>query len=304
MFDMERSKVVEAFDASIESINFGSMLVSRMRTQPFVYERVRRRISGDLMDHFMIRVDLENVEARSARPSAIVVIDLAQVSERNMTPSHNISVVLPRRVFGKDADALARLHQLPLTHASALFLADHLVSAMQHGAHLDGEVPRAIGAMLPTLVVNCLLDERRFADEELKADRDLMLLSKAKQIINDQLCSQKLNPNNLARQLGLSRSSLYRLFEPAGGVAKIIRESRMRAAARAIAEGDIHVRIGDVADRYCFSSDAQFSASFKTYFGCTPSEFRASTLETNPAGPARTRQSSNDRVFPVWLANL
>ncbi|WP_171904884.1 helix-turn-helix domain-containing protein [Hoeflea olei] len=302
MFDMERSRVVQPFEAAIESIHFGSMLVSRMRTQPFVYDRQRRRVASDLIDHIMIRVDLENGPDHRSRPLALVLIDLAQVSERNVTPRHNISVVLPRRLFGKDADALARLHQIPLSHPSALFLADHLVSVMSHGAGLEGEVPRAIGAMLPSLVVNCLLGQRPLAADSHKADLELVLLSKARQTINEQLCSQQLSPAMLARQLGLSRSSLYRLFEPAGGVAKVIREARMRAAARAIVEGGTGLRLGDVADRFCFSSDAQFSSSFKAYHGCSPSEFRASALGDKTA--ASGLPGTDERVFPTWLANL
>ncbi len=302
MFEMDGSTAPKSFDAAIESVHFGSMLVSRMRTQHFVYQRCRRRIASDFIDHFMIRIDLERRPEDGALVNQLLVIDLSQISEPNQTPRHNVSVVLPRRSFGASADRLAMLHQRPQSHPGALFLADHLLSLMSHGPGLEGQVTQSISNITPSLVTNCLLDHDFQIEEERKADLELALLVKARRVIVDQLCSPQLNPENLARQLGLSRSSLYRLFEPVGGVAKVIREARMRAAARAIVEGDEGLKIGDVAHRFCFSSDAQFSSSFKAHHGCTPSEFRAFASQTEAGSLNLT--DSGDRLFPRWLANL
>jgi len=305
MFDMAAPDREEAarFSASIESLNMGTMLVSAMETQEFVYERSRRRIIRDFIDHLMIRVDLDGSPARGGRAHSVVIIDLGQVSERNLTPEHNVSVVLPRRIFGPHADALARLHQTPQFHGGALFLGDHLVSVMRHGRHLHGMMPEGIAALTPTLIATCLVPLDGNLAAEARGDVELALLSRARQIIDDRLASPRLTPDTLARELGVSRSTLYRIFGPAGGVAKVIREARMKAAARAIADLDSGVRIGDIAHEFCFSSDAQFTRSFKAHHGYTPSEYRAAVLAER-SWSGTVKPTVDGRLFPGWLANL
>ena len=305
MFDMAAPDREETarFSASIESLHMGTMLVSAMQTREFVYERSRRRIARDFIDHLMIRVDLDRPPAEGGRTLSVVIIDLGQVSARNITPEHNVSVVLPRRIFGSHADALARLHQTPQFHGGALFLGDHLVSIMRHGRDLHGSMPEGIAALTPSLIATCLVPSAGNLSKEAQGDLDLALLSRARQTIDERLASPQLTPDLLARELGVSRSTLYRIFEPAGGVARVIREARMKAAARAIADLESGVRIGDIAHRFCFSSDAQFTRSFKAHHGYTPSEYRAAVMADH-GWTGAVKPASDGRLFPGWLANL
>ena len=48
--------------------------------------------------------------------------------------------------------------------------------------------------------------------------------------IDRKLASPDLSANSIAAEFGLSRASLYRLFEPAGGIAKYIRKVRLSRA--------------------------------------------------------------------------
>lgn len=305
MFDMAAPDDEETarFSASIESLNMGTMLVSAMQTQEFVYERSRKRIVRDFIDHLMIRVDLDRAPVAGGRTLSVLVIDLGQVSERNITPEHNVSVVLPRRIFGPHADALARLHQTPQFHGGALFLGDHLVSIMHHGRDLFGSMPEGISALTPSLVATCLVPSAGNLTADARGDLELALLSRARQIIDERLTSPRLSPDLLARELGVSRSTLYRIFEPAGGVARVIREARMKAAARAIADLESGVRIGDIAHQFCFSSDAQFTRSFKAHHGYTPSEYRAAVM-ADRSWTGAVKPTPDGRLFPGWLANL
>jgi AraC-like DNA-binding protein len=305
MFDMGAPDREQAarFSATIESLNMGTMLVSAMQTHEFVYERSRRRIVRDFIDHLMIRVDLDRPPGEGGRTRSVLIIDLGQVSERNLTPEHNVSVVLPRRIFGSQADALARLHQTPQFHGGALFLGDHLVSIMRHGGDLHGKIPEGVAALTPSLIATCLAPSAGHVSKEAQGDLELALLSRARQIIDDRLASPRLTPDMLARELGVSRSTLYRIFEPAGGVARVIRDARMKAAARAIADLESGVRIGDIAHQFCFSSDAQFTRSFKAHHGYTPSEYRAAVV-ADRGWTGAVKPAADGRLFPGWLANL
>jgi AraC-like DNA-binding protein len=65
-----------------------------------------------------------------------------------------------------------------------------------------------------------------------------------RRFIDRKLASPDLSANSIASEFGLSRASLYRLFEPAGGIAKYI-----RSAAEPCLSGDYRGRILQSPDR-------------------------------------------------------
>ncbi len=95
--------------------------------------------------------------------------------------------------------------------------------------------------------------------------------------------SQELSPHSICRQVGISRSQLYRLFVSAGGVANYIRLRRLMKARAELASPS-RQRISNVAYKYGFTSHAHFSRVFKQYFGCTPWEcITSSRVDVSPA---------------------
>ncbi|WP_331313707.1 helix-turn-helix transcriptional regulator [Methylobacterium mesophilicum] len=80
----------------------------------------------------------------------------------------------------------------------------------------------------------------------------------------------------MARALGMSRSQLYRLFEPEGGVARYLARQRL-AAVRAALDNPLEPRsIGAIAEAYGFGSGAQLSRAFRETYGLTPRDYRVS----------------------------
>jgi AraC-like DNA-binding protein len=77
--------------------------------------------------------------------------------------------------------------------------------------------------------------------------------------------------DKLARTFGLSRASLYRLFEPVGGVASYIRTRRLaRARQELTTPGLEDRRIGPIAYRAGFQSIPAFNRAFRAAYGQTP----------------------------------
>lgn len=306
MFDMEAlDRADEAdFAGAIRSINLGSLLISAMRTREFAFSRSRRRVLSDFIDHVLVRVDLDGAAEAGGRPRQLIVIDLGRVSEPGITPADNVSVVVPRRVLGVSDTQLAALHGRALTTPMALILAEHLVAVMRHAAGVGPDEAEAIAALTPALLAACLAPSPE-TGARARADLDVVLLGRARASIEASLRDPRLDPALVARATGVSRAALYRLFEPAGGVARAIREARLKQALRDIAAAGPASRIGDIGHALCFSSEAQFSRAFKSFFGFTPREARAA------AGAGRNLQAlaagdpDADRVvFPEWLSLL
>lgn len=293
------------FEGRISSANLGTMLVSSMQTRRFSFERPRQRILRDFLDHLMLRIDLDGAPDRGGQARALTVIDLGQPIDHRPTPEHNISLILPRHALaGPARQAVASFHGESLLTPQALFLAEHVVSLMRFAQRAGGAVGDDLLALTPQLIAACLQPGRENA-RHARAELDLSFMRKARDLLYANLRNPRLDPDMLARETGMSRASLYRLFEPIGGVARAIREARLHQALRDLRFGT--AAVGAIGHALCFSSESQFSHAFKAYYGCSPREARAALAEGAPIVARRRAGGEADparRVFPDWLVSL
>jgi len=89
--------------------------------------------------------------------------------------------------------------------------------------------------------------------------------------IEKSLLEPDLSATSLLREFGVSRASLYRMFEPEGGVRNYIALRRLYGAvvdlsAAPRARGKVH----EVSEKWGYSSDANFSRSVRRTFGTSP----------------------------------
>jgi AraC-like DNA-binding protein len=119
--------------------------------------------------------------------------------------------------------------------------------------------------------------------------------------IEANLTSRELGIENIMRAFGLSRASLYRLFEPVGGVACYIRTRRLvRARNELTAPGLQDHRIGPIAYRAGFKSIPAFNRAFREAFGETPRNARKP--ESGPILAATPRGRMG--VLARWLQQI
>ena len=103
--------------------------------------------------------------------------------------------------------------------------------------------------------------------------------------IDAHLSDPTLDAEQVAARFALSRATLYRLFEPFGGVAGYIRARRLRRAFFALRARELaNLRISDIAQRCGFASMATFTRTFNNAYGVTPAALR-SVSALNPTRP-------------------
>ena len=112
-----------------------------------------------------------------------------------------------------------------------------------------------------------------------------------------ELSNPKLTPTLIAARLGLSRSTLYRLFAPHGIVA-YIRDRRLMAAMRMLVRDDglRPARVAQVAYAVGFSDERTFRRAFKRRFGFLPS--------TAPHRLAAEPDHAPGTVLRHWIESL
>jgi len=102
--------------------------------------------------------------------------------------------------------------------------------------------------------------------------------SRIARFIESQLDWPDLSPETICARSVWSRATLYRLFEPHGGLSRYIRQLRLQRAYAELSQGGRHRRILDIALDSQFASEATFSRAFRRTFGMPPSEARTLAL--------------------------
>jgi AraC-like DNA-binding protein len=278
--------------------------------------RTPETIARNRIDHFAVRLVVSGSVAGLAGPTEIdadpgdvFFIDLSQpvnlqTSVRGGTTA-DITLWIPRaRLLASISDENA-LHGLglkgtspagALVGASLRSLAEQAdrMSVQEMDALANGVIEltaSAIAPMLETAAVSgvaiplaSFVTIRRFIDRNLK--------------------SPELSPEMIAKNFGLSRASLYRLFEPVGGIAGYIRKQRLSQAFQEITAAEFaNQRIGQIAYRFGFKNISAFSRLFRTTYGISPREAREAKLK----GVSYTTLKADTGEGPslgAWLAQI
>ena len=105
-----------------------------------------------------------------------------------------------------------------------------------------------------------------------------------RRFIDRHLTSPALSVDMIATSFGLSRATLYRLFEPVGGIATYIRKQKLdRAFQEITAASRSNGRVGPIAYRLGFKNFSAFSRAFRSAYGVSPAEAREKALHQLPS---------------------
>ena len=100
----------------------------------------------------------------------------------------------------------------------------------------------------------------------------------------------------LCRQLGTSRSQLYRLMEGAGGVTHYIKRQRLFEGYAALCDTSNTRPIAAIAEELCFADRSAFTRAFRHEFGTRPSDVRAASLGDWLRGRCRRRTPARSAI--------
>jgi AraC-like DNA-binding protein len=130
-------------------------------------------------------------------------------------------------------------------------------------------LPQAIAAM----VAACLapsIERMTIARGQISAS----LKDKARRFILQNLRSHKLGTDMLCRELGISRSAVYRLLEAEGGVARYIQRLRLSESFAQLSDPYNRKPIAVIADELGLIDASSFSRAFLRQFGISPTDAR------------------------------
>jgi AraC-like DNA-binding protein len=204
---------------------------------------------------------------RQIRAGDVAFSDLARPEE-----VHCSSGAFAQILIGRDRlDALlphsARLHGLVPRGPLMQLVADHLRAFTRDLPQITAaEAARVAEATLHLLAA---LASSGPVSEAARPAVEMALRRRVIRHINENLRDPALDSDRLCRDFGLSRASLYRLFQPLGGVSTFIGERRLRAIRQELSQSGSH-HLGQLSLKYGYSSQGQMTRAFRNLFGHAP----------------------------------
>ena len=218
-----------------------------------------------LTGHLLGRLGDESVDRHTGE---IYLVDLEYRYECLQFPAIIQSIFFPKSVLGYDS----------AKHAPFIHLSQHPTFAKLLGRQLD-QIYRDLVA---ENTLNPIAQERFIAciklamgndqkEADVRRQASLALKDLICQFIEHNLETTDLGVAQILREFGVSRASLYRMFESKGGVRQYISDRRLFRAVSEIAERPmVRGELTRISEKWGFSSDANFNRAVRRQFGVPP----------------------------------
>lgn len=298
-------KAVDDFHGMLETYHLGSLLLGRCTTVTQTFKRTPQVIARSGIDHYLVQLQNRGnsqgemgVRKVAVATGDVCILDLAQTVHTVDRDVDCITLCLPREMLAPLVTEPDGLHGLVLCGQSGIgaVLAGHIRSLYRVAGSLSGREALTVAHGIAAFVAGCLgptVDALDLVRPEIQASR----MSAIKRYIDSRLADPQFGAAEIVQAFGLSRPTLYRMFEPMGGVAGYILQRRLTRSLADLLSARHH-RVADIAHRWGFSSETAFSRAFRAAFGMAPRDARASLQKPN------TPSDDITETFKRWFHEL
>ena len=247
-------------------------------------ERTGPQIASHAVDHVYFQHHLNGramIDASSGETPIdggdILLVDMAQPAfGRAFTGVDAISLCIPRRAFDARVGEVGDLHRSVLSRRDrplVRLFSDHIRN-VRHCLDGTDEEQRTLLSVATVALCNAALTPV----SDSGYNRPAVAAIEIRQFIEANLDRTDLGVELLCARFGLSRTPIYALFEPEGGVMTYIRNRRLARAMRILSgvEGGDARRISSVAYACGYENLKSFSKAFHARYGVTPRDVDAS----------------------------
>ena len=285
VFDLTPRQLPDrGFPAETRLWKLDGLAISRVSAPAIQVVRTKTLIRRNPVDHWVITlghrvttaVRTNNVllEAPAGIPFVVSLGD-ELISERGQ--DERLQFYLHRNSFCELAPMLDAVRGTVLNAPLGQLLADYMLLLERNLPDLTSEdLPRLTSAVR-AMVGACIVpspDRLALAAGQIGLGR----LDRVRRAVRTHLRSPSLGPDMLCREVGTSRSQLYRLLESENGVTRYIQRQRLLESHAALCDVSNDSRIVAIAEELCFADASGFSRAFREEFGVSPSDVRAASL--------------------------
>jgi AraC-like DNA-binding protein len=298
----------DRFLARNEVWDLGGLVVSRVVASPTTMIRTRSNLARAPVDHWVLSCCHRGVTSfrteralLEAPPNAPFLWSLGEPSRSVRTDVDKVQILLPRDMFPELRTQLDALRGSVLTGPSAAVLSEYMSALNRWLPSIPAHTMPHLAASVQNMITACVVPS---ADNMRRAEADLngFHLDRIRRAVQAHLRSPSLGPEALSKMVGISRSSLYRLFLNSGGIMHYIQRQRLLHAHAVLSDPLSRQTVLVIGEDLCFSDASSFSRAFRREFGWSPSEVRAAAAGGNPLPPlSRPRERSGAGGFAEFL---
>lgn len=295
MFDLEAPspEVRAGYVMDFALYDYGPIKLGLSRSSASIMVRDPQVIARTGVDHFHVQfyrthgftLTLDGAE-QPVRPGDICMLDLTRPVAIRTEGVDNLSVIIERDLLLPLLADAGEVHGLVLSRDSEAGVAvrEHLEEMWLQGADLTVaqglEWSQATAALLAG-VIRANSQSRAATRVELRKSQFRAICRRIDREIGD----PDLGPAALAAQFFVTRPTLYRMFEPHGGIGKYILGRRLTGVFRDLSDPSLaHERIAVVLHRWGLENHTAAGRAFRAAYGMTPSECRSRALDLHRAG--------------------
>lgn len=275
----------DRFNGDLKCWSLGLASLSRLRTDAILYRRNQRQVLTEREKTLLITVpELAEVQFEQCnretrcRPGGFL-IERGDAPYEFRQPGANSLWVL------KVPSSALRARVGPPERFSAFsfdaqqgvgaYFIDTIRSTAKRLDELNSAAKETIGQQLIDLLCLAIQDDERVLDSNLSSVRAAHLF-RAEQHIRANLAKGDLQPQDVADACGISLRYLQRLFTDSGrSIYEWIREQRLLMCDEELRKANTPHSISEIAYRWGFADQSQFSKNYRMYFGRSPSQARS-----------------------------
>ncbi|WP_213958843.1 helix-turn-helix domain-containing protein [Variovorax sp. dw_954] len=305
-FESDAAEAPDAFEN--RGYMVGGLAVMLRSHTPHTLTRGVQQIRSTQMDHYGVVLsaapggfDLDADGSRMHVEEGVpVLLDMARPVTGHFGRGQDIVLYVPRDALASVLPAQYDLHGVTLSGGSGRMLTSYMRTLAATLPELRrSEAQHATNATLHLLGAG--LAPQRDSLGMARATTENGLRRQALRFVEENLTDPSLGAEEICAALRVSRSTVYRLFEPYHGTAAYIRERRLARCHAEIGSAGGRVHLARVADRFGFRTATNFSRAFRAQYGYSPSDAKAMAL---PARPVVNRSGLRDQGFSHWLQEI
>jgi AraC-like DNA-binding protein len=272
----------------------------RVSAPPLRAVRTKSLIRRDPTDHWVITVGERGKTGlmlegdQTSVPAGVpFVLSLGEFSASQRGPDERLQLHIARDKFNAIAPALDAARGQTVNTPLGGLLAEYIRLLERHLRGMTDEdahrLPQTVAAMIAACVAPSA-DRMTGAHGQISAT----LKDKARRCIQRNLRSHDLGPSTLCRELGMSRSSVYRLLEAEGGIAHFIQRQRLAECFAQLSDPSNTKPVAAIAGELGMVDPSSFGRAFRRQFGVSATDVREAAREGLVSSAARPRQDAFD----------
>ncbi len=305
LYDARAPGGAEHFTARATGYLLDQLIFIHSRVDPMEVVRSRRHLDNEPTQYLVINIfrsggftGLIDDLPITKHPNDVVLQDASRPLRAVCTRSDVLGVIVPFRVLGFDPSKHRPYFSLPAESSKGRVLASVTQDIFDRLPSITREEGPAIASGYAGMLRGIFLDRTEGEDDHRSmrhAVRSAMI-----SFMDKHLSDPDLGADLLCKTFGLSRASLYRLFQSQGGVSHMIQQRRLYRCFNELAQRDRQTTVRSVAERYGFHNPSHFTKVFKTLFYVSPSEI-GEMAEVSNAPIASAASALQRPIMHDWL---